>query len=471
MTCGEPRRPRTATPPRPTAHSPPVTQLLVVARSDSFSQLWPQLAEGAGAEARVVGAPDEAAGAADALAVLLSVAGVEEEAEPAIRALAAAGAPAPLVIGARADHRLAVALVRAGAADYFALPGDLEALRAEVADRAKRRQAREAGGRLAAAEKHHFDFSRIIGRSPQLRAALDRAARIIPRDRATILVTGETGTGKELLAQAIHYNGPRGPAPFVELNCAAVPAGLLETELFGHERGAFTDARTAKPGLFEAADGGTLFLDEIGDLPLPLQGKILKALEEKQVRRVGAVRGREVDVRIIAATHVDLASAVRKGEFREDLFYRLSVIPIHLPPLRERGDDVVFLAEHFLRTLADQYAMDPPALAPDVRRALLVHTWPGNVRELRNSVERALLLGDGGLDPADLFPSLGGAEGTGGGGGAIPFPATLAEIERSAAFAMMERMEGNKSAAAEGLGISRSRLYRLLEGTDDDVAE
>ncbi|HSU14038.1 sigma-54 dependent transcriptional regulator [Longimicrobium sp.] len=448
-----------------------MTQLLVVARSDSFSQLWPQLAEGAGAEARVVGAPDEAAGAADALAVLLSVAGVEEEAEPAIRALAAAGAPAPLVIGARADHRLAVALVRAGAADYFALPGDLEALRAEVADRAKRRQAREAGGRLAAAEKHHFDFSRIIGRSPQLRAALDRAARIIPRDRATILVTGETGTGKELLAQAIHYNGPRGPAPFVELNCAAVPAGLLETELFGHERGAFTDARTAKPGLFEAADGGTLFLDEIGDLPLPLQGKILKALEEKQVRRVGAVRGREVDVRIIAATHVDLASAVRKGEFREDLFYRLSVIPIHLPPLRERGDDVVFLAEHFLRTLADQYAMDPPALAPDVRRALLVHTWPGNVRELRNSVERALLLGDGGLDPADLFPSLGGAEGTGGGGGAIPFPATLAEIERSAAFAMMERMEGNKSAAAEGLGISRSRLYRLLEGTDDDVAE
>jgi DNA-binding NtrC family response regulator len=449
-----------------------VSHLLVVARSDSFSQLWQQLAQGAGAQARVVSAPDEAAGAADALAVLLSVAGVEEEAEPAIRALAAAGAPAPLVVGARADHRLAVALVRAGAADYFALPGDLEALRGEVADRAKRRQAREAGGRLAAAEKHHFDFSRIIGRSPQLRAALDRAARIIPRDRATILVTGETGTGKELLAQAIHYNGPRGPAPFVELNCAAVPAGLLETELFGHERGAFTDARTAKPGLFEAADGGTLFLDEIGDLPLPLQGKILKALEEKQVRRVGAVRGREVDVRIVAATHVDLASAVRKGEFREDLYYRLSVIPIHLPPLRERGDDVVLLAEHFLRTLADQYAMEPPGLGPDVRRALLVHTWPGNVRELRNSMERALLLGDGGLDPADLFPSLGGAEGPGGGGGgAIPFPATLAEIERSAAFAMMERMEGNKSAAAEALGISRSRLYRLLEGTDEDVAE
>jgi DNA-binding NtrC family response regulator len=178
-----------------------------------------------------------------------------------------------------------------------------------------------------------------------------------------------------------------------------------------------------------------------------------------------------VNVRIVAATHVDLAQAVRRGEFREDLFYRLNVIPIHLPPLRERGDDVLLIAEHFLNALAKQYGMSVPPVAPEVRRALLSHPWPGNVRELRNGVERALLLGDGALDPADLFP--GGAEvaGGGGGGGALPFPATLAEIERSAAFAMMERMEGNKSAAAEALGISRSRLYRLLEGLPDDVAE
>ena len=451
---------------------PAVSKLLVVARSESFAQLWPQLAQGAGATARVVAEAAEAAAAGDVLALVLSVAGVEEEGEAVLAELRAAGAPEPLVVGARDDHRLAVALVRAGAGDYFSLPGDLEALRAELADRAKRRAAREAGGKLAAAERQHFDFSRIIGHSPQLRAALDRAGRIIPRDKATVLVTGETGTGKELLAQAIHYNGPRAAEPFVELNCAAVPSGLLETELFGHERGAFTDARTAKPGLFEAADGGTLFLDEIGDLPLPLQGKILKALEEKQVRRVGAVRGREVDVRIIAATHVDLAQAVKKQEFREDLFYRLSVIPIHLPALRERGDDVVLIAEHFLKTLADQYGMEAPALSPEIRRALLTHGWPGNVRELRNGIERALLLGDGGLDPADLFPAgAAPADGAAGGGGAIPFPATLAEIERSAAFAMMERMEGNKSAAAEALGISRSRLYRLLEGIEDDVAE
>jgi two-component system response regulator HydG len=448
-----------------------VTELIVVARSDSFSALWPQLAAAAGTSARVVETAEDAAPAADALALLVNVAGVEEEAEPLLRALAAAGAPPALVVGASADHRLAAALVRAGAGDYFALPGDLEALRSELADRAKGREARAAGGRLAEAERSAFDFGRIIGRSPQLRAALDRAARIIPRDRATVLVTGETGTGKELLAQAIHYNGPRAAGAFVELNCNAIPANLIESELFGHEKGAFTDARTAKPGLFEAADGGTLFLDEIGDLPLTLQGKLLKVLEEKQVRRLGALKGRTVDVRIIAATHVDLAAAVKRGDFREDLFYRLSVIPIHLPPLRDRGEDVLLIAEHFLRTLSRQYGMDPPPVTPELRRALAAHTWPGNVRELRNSLERALLLGDGGVDPADLFPGPAPAAAAPASNGAIPFPATLGEIERAAAFAMVERFEGNKSAAAEALGISRSRLYRLLEGIEEDVPE
>ena len=445
-----------------------MTLLAVVARSDSFSSLWPELAAAAGGELRLSESAGELGPAVDAVALILSVAGVEEEAEPVLRELAAAGAPAPLVVGARADHRLAVALVRAGAADYFALPADVQALRDEVRERARRREAQEAGGRLAAAERQTFDFSRIIGRSPQLRAALDRAARIIPHGKATVLVTGETGTGKELMAQAIHYNGPRAAAPFVELNCNAIPQNLIESELFGHEKGAFTDARTAKPGLFEAADGGTLFLDEIGDLPLTLQGKILKALEEKQVRRVGAIRARAVDVRIIAATHVDLAEAVKRGGFREDLYYRLSVIPIHLPPLRARGDDVLLLAEHFLRTLSGQYGMPVPALTAELRRALLAHGWPGNVRELRNGLERALLLGDGGIRPEDLFhgaPTPGAR--ADGEGGALPFPATLDEIERAAAFAMLERADGNKSAAADALGISRSRLYRLLEGTDD----
>jgi len=444
-----------------------VSLFAVVARSDSFSSLWPELAAAAGAKLRVHESAGELGPAGDALAVVLNVAGVEEEAEPVLRELAAAGAPPPLVVGARADHRLAVALVRAGAADYFSLPGDVRALRDEVAERARRRAAQAAGGRLAASERQTFDFSRIIGRSPQLRGALDRAARIIPHGRATVLVTGETGTGKELLAHAIHYNGPRAAAPFVELNCNAIPPTLLESELFGHEKGAFTDARTAKPGLFEAADGGTLFLDEIGDLPPTLQGKILKALEEKEVRRVGAVRPRQVDVRIIAATHVDLADAVRRGAFREDLYYRLSVIPIHLPPLRARGDDVLLLADHFLRTLAGQYGMPLPLLAPELRRALLAHPWPGNVRELRNGLERALLLSDGPIRPEDLFHDTStAAPANGEEGGVLPFPARLDDIERAAALAMLKRVNGNKSAAADGLGISRSRLYRLLEGAD-----
>jgi DNA-binding NtrC family response regulator len=271
------------------------------------------------------------------------------------------------------------------------------------------------------------------------------------------------------MAQAIHYNGPRAAGAFVELNCNAIPPTLIESELFGHEKGAFTDARTAKPGLFEAADRGTLFLDEIGDLPLTLQGKLLKVLEDKQVRRVGALKGRTVDVRIIAATHVDLAGAVKRGSFREDLFYRLSIIPIHLPPLRDRGEDVLLLAEHFLRTLAAQYGMPAPSLTPDLRRALLSHPWPGNVRELRNGLERAVLLSDGPIRADDLFHGGAGgvSAGAGGNGGPLPFPATLDEIEKAAAFAMLERLDGNKTAAADALGISRSRLYRLLEGTDD----
>jgi DNA-binding NtrC family response regulator len=438
-----------------------VPSLVVVPRSDSFADLWAELAAEVGADLRLVDAPGELAPDAAMLAVVLAVAGVEEEAEPLLRSCAAAGLTGPLLVGARADHRLAITLLRAGAADYFALPPEHEALRTELRGRRRRYDAALAGRRLAEAERTTYDFSRIIGRSPALRLALDRAARIIPRDRATVLISGETGTGKELLARAIHFNGPRATAPFVEVNCAAIPATLLESELFGHEKGAFTDAHAAKPGLFEAAAGGTLFLDEIGHMPLALQGKLLRAIEEKTVRRVGALQPRPLDVRIIAATHVDLAAAVGAGEFREDLFYRLSVIPIHLPPLRERGDDVLMLAEHFLTSLASQYGVPAPALSLEIRRILLAHRWPGNVRELRNSLERALLLGDDLLDRAVLFPET--VHPHGDADGVLPFPATLEEIERRAASEMTRRHKGNKSAAAQALGISRSRLYRLLQ--------
>lgn len=433
--------------------------LIVVTGTDSFSAVWEQLAAEFGCELHLVASSAEAR-RPDALACILSLPGAEERAEAELRALAAAGADRVLVVGSRAEHRLALAIVRAGASDYFALPNDLEPLRAALAERRRGADSRDARESLARSQRENFDFSRIIGRSQQLRGALERAARIIPHDRAAVLLTGETGTGKELLAQAIHYNGPRAAAPFVEINCAAIPGTLLEAELFGHERGAFTDARTAKPGLFEVADGGTLFLDEIGHLPFELQGKILKAIEEKRIRRVGAVGVREVDVRVIAATHRNLADAVRQGDFRDDLYYRLDVIPIHLPPLRERGDDVLLLAEHFVRILATQYGLPQPAVTPELRGILLSHRWPGNVRELRNSLERALLLGDGRLEVTDLFSAPVQPQVAPSG---IPFPAPLADIERAAARTMLDRLQGNKKAAADALGISRSRLYRLLE--------
>lgn len=434
----------------------------VLALADSFEDVWPQLAASTGARVRVVSSLEELAPVGEPFAIVLSLAGREETAPERLAELMAVGGVPVAVVGSASDHRMAVAALRAGGAEYFALPADLEALRSWLADGVASVLASQRARALAEREREEYDFTRLLGKSADLRRALDVAARIIPRGAATVLITGETGTGKELLAQAIHYNGPRAPEPFVEVNCSALPPNLLEAELFGYERGAFTDARVAKPGLFEAAHKGTLFLDEIGELSVELQAKLLRALEEKRVRRLGALRSVDVDVRIIAATHVDLGAAIREGSFREDLYYRLGVVPIHLPPLRSRGEDVLLLAEHFLDHFVRAYELPRSRLEQPVRRALLAHSWPGNVRELRNAVERAVLLGGGEVRVDDLFLSP-GPSGTGTGGGDLPFPASLPAIERAAARLMVERQGGNKSAAADALGISRSRLYRLLE--------
>lgn len=433
----------------------------VLQRGDSFSRVWQDLAEAAGA--RVVTGPDIGALSplSGACALLISLPGDEHDGPEQVTAARAAGAGAIAVIGTAAEHRLAVGAVRAGANEYFVLPADAGLLRAWVLEKVAAERARAGAQALAAEEQKRFDFSRLIGESSGVREAMRLASRIIPRGSATVLITGETGTGKEVLAHAIHHNGPRAGGPFVSVNCAALPANLLEAELFGYEKGAFTDARTAKAGLLEAAHGGTLFLDEIGDLPLELQPKLLRVLEAKEVRRLGSLRSLKVDVRIIAATHQDLQAVVASGGFREDLFFRLSVVPIHLPPLRERGSDVLLLAGHFLATFAEQYELPVPAISDEVRRALLAYPWPGNVRELRNALERAVLLGNGVLQTEDLF-RMRSAMASGPTGG-LPFPATLAEIERAAARYMVDRLEGNKSAAADTLGISRTRLYRLLD--------
>ena len=267
-----------------------------------------------------------------------------------------------------------------------------------------------------------------------MRRALDQARRVTRHGGVTVLITGETGTGKELLARAIHYEGPRATGPFVEINCAAIPATLLESELFGHEKGAFTGAIATKPGLFELAHGGTLFLDEIGTMPMELQAKLLRSLESREIRRVGGQRTHQIDVRVIAATHGDLRSAIARGEFREDLFYRLNVVALSLPPLRERQQDVEQLAEVFLERLAATYSLPVPPLTPALRAALHAHPWPGNVRELRNTIERGLVLSPRGSLDADALFAFGRAHRrrsrarTG-----LPFPADLGTINRAAA--------------------------------------
>ncbi|MET0400227.1 MAG: sigma-54 dependent transcriptional regulator [Longimicrobiaceae bacterium] len=448
----------------------------VLQMSDSFVDLWARLAATAGADVRRGRSLAEVGSLADACGLLVAAGGVEADAFGVLQEAAVREGPPAVVVGAETEHRLPVALVRAGAADYFALPAELSGVRSWMVECAERVLRADRVEELARAQRARFDFSRMVGESPAFRAALERASRVIPRGAATVLITGETGTGKDLLAQAVHYNGPRARGPFVEVNCAALPATLLEAELFGYEKGAFTDARTAKPGLFEAAHGGTLFLDEIGDLSAELQAKLLRVLEAKRVRRLGSVRDQEVDVRIIAATHVDLPARVRQGAFRRDLFYRLSVVPVELPSLRDRGDDVLMLTRHFLERFGREYDVPPPALTPEIRGALLAHPWPGNVRELKNSIERAVLLGDGMLKREDLFLDLGA--GLAPATGPIPFPATLDEVMRAAARAMTERCGGNKSEAARLLGIGRRHLYSLLEsgaggrgqgrGTDGD---
>ncbi len=394
--------------------------------------------------------------------LLVLAGGAESEALDLLGDLPAADVPRYLV-GADTSHRIAAAAIQRGMHDYFALPDDLDLLRRTLEREAREARGRVDAGRFADVERQTGGFDAILGRSVALRQALGQAARVAVHRDVTVLLGGETGTGKELCARAIHYDSPRAAQPFVEINCAAIPANLLESELFGHEKGAFTGAVSAKPGLFEQAHGGTVFLDEIGHLPMELQPKLLRALEGGAIRRVGGQAARPVDVRVIAATHVDLAAAVARGEFREDLYYRLNVVALVLPPLRYREDDVELLAETFLTRLATTYGLPVPPLTPEARMALRSHRWPGNVRELRNAIERALVLSPPGTLRADELgvtrPRASAFD-----GGPIPFPTDLHTLVRSAAQAMLALTGGNKSEAARRLGISRPRLQRLLDG-------
>ena len=286
----------------------------------------------------------------------------------------------------------AVEAVKLGAFDYMKKPVDLEELKL-LADRAREtalmKQELSYYRKRAASE---LPFAGVLGNSPAVRAVMEQVRQVAALDETPpVLITGETGTGKGLVARTLHTSGVRSGKPFIDVNCTALPANLMEAELFGYERGAFTDAKESKIGLFEAAERGFLFLDEVGDLEPSLQGKLLRAIEERMVRRVGGIRDRRIDVRILAATNRNLEREVQQGRFRSDLYFRLAVILLHLPPLRERGEDILILAEEFLRRFSTKYGKDVRRLDPRAREVLLGYPWPGNVRELSHVIERAVL--------------------------------------------------------------------------------
>ena len=365
----------------------------------------------------------------------------------------------------------AVEAVKLGAFDYVKKPVDLEELKL-LADRAREnRQLKQELSYYRRRAAEDVGFKTMLGESPAVRAILERARQIAElADTPPVLLTGETGTGKGLLARAIHAAGARAAKPFIEVNCTAIPATLMEAELFGHERGAFTDAKESKPGLFEAGEGGFLFLDEIGDVDLSVQGKLLRAIEDRAVRRVGSVRERKIDVRIIAATNRDLEREVQRERFRSDLYFRLAVIVLHVPPLRERGEDVVLLTEHFLRVLNAKYGRAVGEISAPARELLLSYPWPGNVRELSHVIERAVLWSRGPtLEVEQLSltsppPDHGGHEGmpTAKDSTLPPQGVDLAHWERAMIERAMRDAGGNQTKAAQRLGISRDTLrYRL----------
>ena len=435
--------------------------MMVVQLSESFSELWAQLAEDLGAALRVLSQDDAVMVGPEVAVVVLAAGGAERSALDWLGGHEPPPSIPTLAVGSDPGRRIATRLVGHGATDYFALPEDVEILRNAVTSAVERHGKTLRRVSAGTEEERSRAFSAIVGESPAIKAILTRAARVLPHADATALIMGETGTGKELLARAIHQGGPRRRAPFVAVNCSALPTHLVESELFGHERGAFTDAHAAKPGLFEVADGGTLFLDEIGTLPVDMQAKLLRVLEDKQVRRVGGTKSRVLNVRIIAATNDRLEEAVQAGRFRQDLYFRLSVITLVLPPLRDRAEDVLIIAHGLLSRLAKQHDLPVPRMGADGRAALLGYHWPGNVRELKNAVERALLLSPPGeLSLPELVPASTGEHPI---DGPLPFPARLDDITAAAAHATLELCSGNRSEAARRLGISRRRLRRLLD--------
>jgi two-component system response regulator AtoC len=376
-----------------------------------------------------------------------------------------------IVITAFGSMETAIAAIRVGAYDYITKPFDLEQLHLSVRRAVQHRSLREEVTRLRRLLAGSRQFEQIVGTSDAMKRVFDLIDRVAGSE-SSVLVTGESGTGKELVARALHQRSPRREGPFIALSCAAMPEQLLESELFGHEKGAFTDARAAHDGLFGQADGGTLFFDEIGDMPLSLQPKILRALQERKVRRVGGGAEVPFDARIVAATHRDLEEAVEEKDFREDLFFRINVIHIDLPPLRARGNDILLLSQHFLESFAARAGKQVSGFAAATAEKLLGYEWPGNVRELQNCIERAVALAQyDKITVEDLPEKIRQYRRTSVpvAGGEPSELLTMDEVERRHVLRVLETVGGNKTLAAQVLGFDRKTLYRKLARYGIDV--
>ena len=370
-----------------------------------------------------------------------------------------------IIMTAYSSVATAVEALKSGAYDYLTKPLDFDELRLAMERAMDHRQLKEENRLLRESLGNHFDRQNIIGRSPAMVKLLETVAQVAPSE-ATVLITGESGTGKEMIAGAIHFNSPRKDGPFVKINCAAITETLLESELFGHEKGAFTGAHRKKEGRFRQAHGGSFFLDEISEMSLAMQVKLLRVLQEREITRVGGEEVIKVDVRVIAATNKDLLGEIDTGRFREDLFYRLNVVTLNMPPLRERKQDIPLLAQRFLTMFCEKNRKEIRGFTPQAMDRMLRYDWPGNVRELMNAVERGVVLsGSEYLDEEELPLLLRDAsqEEETLSKEAIPADLPLEEVEKASILKTLEQTGGNKSEAARRLGITRRTLHKKLK--------
>ena len=372
---------------------------------------------------------------------------------------------AVIMLTAETSIARAVECVRLGAYNYLCKPFEFDEVRVAIEKAREELKLRREMSRLRCQQRRKFGIDNLVGNSAPMKAVRELIAKIAPSDATTVLVEGANGTGKELAARAIHFGGARANQPFMDINCSALPENLIESELFGHERGAFTDAKSTKKGLFELADGGTILLDEIGDMKLALQAKLLRVLETRHFRRVGGSQDISVDVRVIALTNKNLDEAVARGEFRQDLYYRLKVISVKMPMLAERPRDIALLAEHFLKAFAQEFKKPLKQVSSPALESLQNYPWPGNVRELRNVIERLVILEADQVIQAKHLPPEIRAGAKRRGKWIIELPAAgvaLVDVERELVLQSMERAGGNQTHAAELLGIERDALRRRL---------